>query len=204
MTTTTAKSSDRDPKYRRGEAARNQLVDVATELFRARGINRVGVDEVVAESGIAKSTLYRWFPTKDDLVVAFLDRRDEMFWEQWDKVASKRPDAREQLLAQLRWISAYLDRDDVRGCPFLNTTAEVADPADRIRTRCAEHKRQLRDRLRQLCGRLGTDHPDQLADQLLLIIDGAYSNSEVFGAGGPHRQLEQCGAALIAAFTVDR
>ena len=201
MTTARPQPSARDPRYRRGEAARTRLVDVASELFRARGINRVGVDEVVAESGVAKSTLYRWFATKDDLVVAFLDRRDEMFWQQWDAVAARHPDARDQLLAQLRWISAYVDRDDVRGCPFLNTTAEVPEPADRIRTRCAEHKHQLRERLRELCDDLGVDHGERLADQLLLIIDGAFSDSEVFGPGGPHRQLERCGAALIAAFT---
>lgn len=199
MTTPRQQPGERLPKYRRGEAARTQLVDVATELFRVRGINRVGVDEVVAESGVAKSTLYRWFPTKDDLVVAFLDRRDEMFWAQWDKVAAKHPAPREQLLAQLRWISRYLDRDDVRGCPFLNTTAEVADPSDAIRLRCAEHKLQLRERLRELCRGLEVDHPDRLADQVLLIIDGAFTDSEVFGPGGPHLQLEQCGAALIAA-----
>ena len=204
MTTAPPQPGDRLPKYRRGEAARTQLVDVASELFRARGINRVGVDEVVAESGVAKSTLYRWFPTKDDLVVAFLDRREEMFWEQWDKVAAKRRDPREQLLAQLRWISAYLDRDDVRGCPFLNTTAEVADPADRIRVRCAEHKLRLRDRLRELCRGLDVAHPDRLADQLLLIIDGAFSDSELFGAGydytylypGLHKVIQAAGRVI--------
>jgi AcrR family transcriptional regulator len=201
MTAGAPQRSDRGPKYRRGDAARTRLLDVATELFRARGINRVGVDEIVAESGVAKSTLYRWFPTKDDLVIAFLDRRDELFWQQWDRVASKHRDARDHLLDQLRWISKYLDRDNVRGCPFLNTTAEVADPADRIRFRCAEHKRQLRDRLRETCGQLGIDRAERLADQLVLIIDGAFADSEVFGAGGPHLELERCGAALIAAFT---
>lgn len=201
MINTRTGPGDQQPKYRRGEAARSQLVEVATELFRARGINRVGVDEVVARSGVAKSTLYRWFPTKDDLVVAFLDRRGELFWHQWDAVAARHPEARDQLLAQLRWISTYLDRDDVRGCPFLNTTAEVADPADRIRDRCAEHKRQLRTRLRALTGRLATDHPEPLADQLILIIDGAFCASEVFGTKGPQQQLVPCGAALITAAT---
>lgn len=189
-----------DGRRRRGTAVREALVDVASDLFRSHGVNTVGVDEIVARSGMSKSTLYRWFPTKDDLIVAFLRRRDTLFWEQWDHVAATHADdATAELDAQLAWIAAYIRTPDFRGCPFLNTTAEIADPAHPSALVVRENKARLRERLGGICERLGVDDPAALADQLELAVEGAFAISQVFGDGGPQEQLTTMGRVLVAA-----
>jgi AcrR family transcriptional regulator len=189
-----------DRRQRRGAAVRDALLDVASDLFRESGASAVGVDEIVARSGIAKSTLYRWFPTKDDLIIAFLRHRDELFWEQWDRTAARHgADPGSELEAQLQWLAEYIASPDFRGCPFLNTTAEFADAGHAVRAVCRAHKQELRARLLALCERLEVDDAASLADQLALAIDGAFSVSQVYGAGGPHGQLVATGRTLIAA-----
>ncbi|MCR8694368.1 TetR/AcrR family transcriptional regulator [Rhodococcus pyridinivorans] len=99
-------------KQVRREALRDKLVDIAAELFYANGVRAVGVDEVVRRAGVAKASLYRWFPSKDDLVLAVLQRRDGDFWAKWDSTAAQHPDPREQLDAQLAWIQDLAMRTD--------------------------------------------------------------------------------------------
>ena len=189
------------PRQRRGVAVREALVDVAGDLFRERGVNTVGIDEIVARSGMAKSTLYRWFPSKDDLIVAFLQRRDAMFWAQWDRVAQEHVDDPDgELDAQLTWILAYIRTPQFRGCPFLNTTAEIADPTHPSGPVVRENKARLRENLVGICERLGVGAgAPALADRLQLAIEGAFAISQVLGEEGPQDQLVAMGRDLVAA-----
>jgi AcrR family transcriptional regulator len=189
-------------KQVRGPAVRGRLVEVADELFTAKGASNVGVDEIVANSGIAKTTLYRWFPAKDDLVVEYLATRDAAFWQVWDEVSARHPDdPHDELVAQLEWIEAYIGSRRFRGCPFLNTTAEFADAEHKVRAAARANKAELRRRLHELAQRQDARDPAALADQLVLIIDGAFATSQVFGRGGPQIHLIDAGRALVAVAT---
>jgi len=185
---------------RRGEAVRELLLDVADRLFYADGIQATGVDAIVAEAGVAKSTLYRWFPTKDDLVVAFLERRDDAFWRVWDKVARRVTDPADQLLEQLRWIETWIADPASRGCPFLNTAAEIAGTGNPAADVCRRNKTELRRRFGALCGEL-TDggEASRLAEGLVLLVDGAFATSQVFGDHGPHTKLVATARVLVDA-----
>jgi AcrR family transcriptional regulator len=172
----------------------------ARDLFYREGFRAVGVDAVVAASGVAKTTLYRWFPTKDDLVMAVLDSRNEEFWAQWEATAERhmgRP--REELLAQLKWISRYIGSEDSRGCAFLNAAAEFPDPAHAVRDKVARNKQTLRRRLLSLCMAAGAGDAALLADQLVLMIDGAFAGSEALGKNGPAKSLLRAAQAAIDA-----
>ena len=198
-------TTDQVRSHVRGAAVRDRLLAVATELFTSAGARPTGVDEIVARSGIAKSSLYRWFPTKDDLIIGFLAQRNAAFWEQWDMVRDEhRGDAAAELEAQLVWINEYIRGPRFRGCPFLNTTAEFADRDHAVRASCRANKSELRRRLADLSLRLGAPAPDELADQLLLVIDGAFADSQVFGDDGPHAVLVKTGRALVAAALAPR
>ena len=190
----------RERKQVRGPAVRNELMVAADDLFTTKGASNVGVDEIAATSGIAKSTLYRWFPTKDDLVVAFLAQRDDAFRQQWDAVAREhegRP--LDELIAQLEWIRRYIASPGFRGCPFLNTTAEFADAGHRVRAAARANKAELHRRLTELADRLDVAEPSVLADQLVLIIDGAFATSQVFGEDGPQHRLVDAARILVEA-----
>jgi AcrR family transcriptional regulator len=188
-------------KQVRGPAVRGELLAAADDLFTAKGASNVGVDEIAATSGIAKSTLYRWFPTKDELVVEFLARRDAAFWGFWDAVAGQHAGRGpfDELVAHLEWIRAYIASPFSRGCPFLNTTAEFADAAHPVRAAARGNKGELRDRLVALARRLDVADPVPLAEQLVLVIDGAFATSQVFGPDGPQDRLVEAARVLIAA-----
>ncbi|HEY0685743.1 MAG TPA: TetR/AcrR family transcriptional regulator [Steroidobacter sp.] len=191
--------SERVPQVR-GLAVREKILSMADELFYREGLRAVGVDTLIAESGVAKTTLYRWFPSKDALIAAFLERRNAQFWAQWDRIAAKhKEDPRAELDAQLGWIARYVSGPKYRGCPFINAAAELPDLAHPGREVCIANKQKLSERLLKLCTQARVKEPRLLADQLLLLIDGAFANAQVLGKSGPASLLAAAGKALIDA-----
>ncbi|WP_174187990.1 TetR/AcrR family transcriptional regulator [Nocardia barduliensis] len=192
------------PKQLRGIAVRDKIVGIATELFYDNGVRAIGVDEVVRRAGMAKASLYRWFPTKDDLVLAVLQRRDDDFWARWDETAARYTDARAELDAQLTWIQKLATREGYRGCAFVNTAAEFSsEQSDRIRQRCAEHEHELARRLRTLTARLGVSDSDRLADHLHLAIVGTFAVGGIYLKGGPAFRLRALAEDLIRQSTAE-
>lgn len=118
---------------------RERILQTASALFYREGTRAVGVDLIVAQAGVAKTSLYRHFATKDDLIEAFLLREDADFWAHWDAVAARyRRTPREELDAQLQWIGERIERPGYRGCPQINIAAEYADanhPARKVAVR---------------------------------------------------------------------
>ena len=160
------------------KTARERILEVATDLFYREGIRAVGVDTIVAKSGVAKMSFYRSFPSKDDLVVAFLDEWEQRYWERWDDTVNRHQGApRAQLLALFEAIAQRTTSANYRGCPFRNTATEFPEPSHRGREKALAHKRELRRRLLQLTEDLGAAQPPILADQLLLLMDGVYSTA---------------------------
>jgi AcrR family transcriptional regulator len=192
------------PRQLRGLAVRDKLVDIATELFYDNGVRAIGVDEVVRRAGMAKASLYRWFPAKDDLVLAVLQQRDDAFWARWDQTAAHYPDARAELDAQLAWIQELATSEGYRGCAFVNTAAEFSgEQSERIRQRCAEHEHELARRLHALTARLSVTDNDRSADQLHIAIVGAFAVGGIYPAGGPASRLKALAEDLIPRSTAE-
>lgn len=179
---------------------RERILATASDLFYRRGVRAVGVDLVVEEAGVAKTSLYRHFRTKDDLVAAFLRREDEAFWGLWDRIAADHPtDPRGELEAQLRWIGERVGRPAYRGCPQINVAAEFPEMDHPARAVSIAHKKELRRRLRGIADRLGARRPDDLALKLSLLINGAFVSAQVFEDGEATPALTSMARALIAA-----
>lgn len=169
------KVHDKDARAGRPSAVRDRILATAAKLFYRNGVHAVGVDRVVDESGIAKTSLYRHFGSKDALVAAFLEQEDADFWRQWDEIASSyADDPRKELDAYLGWIEERLRRRNYRGCPQLNVAAELPDPRHPARRVAEAHKIKMRDRFSRLAKRLGLKHANQVGGQLALAFDGAF------------------------------
>jgi AcrR family transcriptional regulator len=196
-----AKSEESVPSEpARTESVRDRILNTARDLFYRHGIQAVGVDTVVAQSGAAKTSLYRWFPSKDALVVAVLEKEAEDRWAGWDYTASKSGDEpRQRLRAQLAGIVRYVTGPKYRGCPFMNVTAEFANPDHPARAVAREMMEELRRRVRTLVEPLGARDPHELTEQLVMLIDGAFSSAQVFGKEGPHKFLVAAADALVDA-----
>ncbi|WP_026731415.1 TetR/AcrR family transcriptional regulator [Fischerella sp. PCC 9605] len=181
-------------------ALREHILNIADELFYREGIRATGVDTIIAKSGVAKTTLYRYFPSKDDLVVAYLERRNQRFWELMEVEIAKHPhQPTQQLLAVFKWLDELLTKPDCLGCPFLITTAEFAQldyPGHQV---AIKHKEAVRDRLMQLSEQASASNPRELAANLLLLIDGAFAQRRLFGQVA-EVSLEKAAATLINAY----
>jgi AcrR family transcriptional regulator len=154
-----------------------RVLRTASELFYADGVRAVGIDLIVLRSGVAKTTLYRHFPTKDDLVVAFLKQEDAEFWQQWDVVVvPHRHDAMAALFELADWVASKVSRDGYRGCPQINVAAEFSSADHPARKVAREHKAEMLKRLTALCRKLPAATPDSIAIQVSLLIDGAFSS----------------------------
>ncbi len=168
----------------RPSAARERILATADRLFYNEGIHAVGVQRVVAESAVTRVTLYRHFPSKDDLISAYLQRRGDYDHDQVDGIIAAHPDDPRGALEEL---ATALTRDDFgavrRGCPFINASAEFtgSHPA-RVHARAI--RTWVTGRLEELLDRLGHRDPRSTAEQLMMVRTGAV----VSGAldGNPH------------------
>jgi AcrR family transcriptional regulator len=182
------------------KSARTRILEAAAYLFYREGIRAVGVDAVIAHSGVAKMSLYRNFASKDELVAAFLEYRNEIYWGWWDKVVARHPsDPRAQIRAIFEAVGKRTAHPDYRGCPFINTAVEFPDSGHPGRVVALANKHELRSRLRGLAEAAGAHDPAMLADQLLLVLEGTYVSGQTIGAEG----VGQRAAAAAADALVD-
>jgi AcrR family transcriptional regulator len=180
--------------------ARTRILDTATALFYRHGINNVGIDAVIAQSGVAKMTLYRHFPSKDALVLAFLEKMNAD-WSAWLRArvkASRRP-RRTRPLAVFDALGEWFRTPEFRGCPFISTAAEIRDPEHPAYRAAWNFKRELRDYLAELLREAGRADANTLADQFLLLADGAIVRAAM--SGGPEAAT---GARAVAELLLSR
>ncbi len=181
-------------------SARQRIMEVATELFYREGVRAVGVDRIIEESGVAKATLYRYFATKDDLITAYLDEQNRLYWEWFDRIiAACEGSPREQLYAYFEALQVRQKRNNYRGCAFINISTEfpqLAYPGHRV---SIEHKNTLRNRLHQLAVAARANDPALLAEQLLLVVNGASASATLFGEPTTAFQAKSVARLLIDA-----
>lgn len=180
--------------------AADRIRDTAFDLFYKEGIRAIGVEEIVSRAGVTKPSLYRAFESKDELIAEYLRDYDQRFRERFEAPGAEHPDdPKAHLLAYFDYLAARASRDGYRGCGLTNAVIEYPDPAHPAHQVGVESKQALRARLRQLCRAMGARDPDELADGLLLLIEGSYVSGQTFGKGGPARVLGTAARCLIEA-----
>jgi AcrR family transcriptional regulator len=155
--------------------ARERLLAVAYELFSHRGIRAVGVDTIIAEAGVAKMTFYRHFPSKDDLVLAFLERREQRWTNQWleDEVRRRASAPDDRLLTIFDVFHEWFQRDDFEGCSFINVLLEMVDRGNPARVASTVHLANIRLFLRDLAEQVGVAEPDDFARKWHVLMKGS-------------------------------
>ncbi len=180
-------------------SARSALLDTTERLVYTNGIRATSMDAIVKESGVVRKTIYRHYPTKEALVEAALLRRDER-WMQWFiDASSASADPVERLLSCFDALRGWFGSADFHGCAFLNAAGEIGDPDSPIRKVSQLHKRRLRDYLLELAAATGHADPGELADQFLILIDGAISVALVYGGTDAADTAERAARRLLAA-----
>lgn len=181
-------------------APRERLLDTAGRLFYRHGFQAVGIDRILAESGVAKMTLYRHFASKDELIAAYLERADREFWAWAESAMSAAPTPDARLQALFDALARHAISPECLGCPFQGAALafpELEHPGHR---RALQNKLAVRDRLATMAKQAGLRSPHSLAAQLLLLMDGAWVAARVFGPDrNPAANVGRAARALIEA-----
>ena len=180
-------------------APRERILETAAALFSKHGYRAVGIDTIIRESGIAKMTLYKHFQSKDALIAAYLERTNAGFWRWIDGITSAHSDPKSQLEAIFDGVAKLSSSPACLGCSFTHAAAEFPEfdhPGHAIAT---QHKQQVLERLEQLSRAAQASDPLGLAQDLMLVMDGAWSAARVFGAGNHGSRAGATARALIAA-----
>jgi AcrR family transcriptional regulator len=189
---------------------REHVLAVTNDLFYWQGIRATGVDRVAAQAGVAPTTLYRLFASKDDLVAAYIERAGRLYREWFDAAAAAGgPDPRGQILAVFGALGEQVQPQHCRGCPFLMALAEFPDPAHPAHRAAVAVKAWVRDRFGQLTAELtagptdglaaGGGRDGLLADHLSLLMEGVYASAQALSARGPARHAWVLAESLLNA-----
>ncbi len=179
---------------------RDELVLKALKTFYRNGFHATGMDMLAKESGISKTSMYKHFRTKEDLILASLRLRDEMFrnwlYRRMEELADT---PKGQLIAMFDALAEWFADPEYRGCMFIKASSEYQEASDPIHVQAAEHKRLLFTHVRELASKAGFENPDALARQLLLLKEGAIVTAHLAFSEKPAEDAKQAALSLIFA-----
>ena len=177
--------------------ARERILDAAYELFSRRAIRDVGIDEVIERAGVAKATLYRHFPSKDDLVIAFLERREERWTLEWVEAEARRRGStpEDQLLAIFELFDEWFHRDDFEACSFINVLLEMG-PAHPAGQASARHLANIRSVVGRLAEEAELGDPESFARSMHILMKGSIVSATEGDAEAAQRAQSMAGLLI--------
>ena len=179
---------------------RDELVRKALKVFYRDGFGATGMDKLVKETGISKTSMYKHFRSKDDLILAVLRLRDENFRNTFvRRVEELAKTPRDRLLATFDALGEWFAQKDFRSCMFIKAASEYQDKAHPIHAASAEHKRLLFAYVRDLAKKAGANKPDALARQLMLLKEGAIVTAHMQGPKGVAKNAKAAAEVLLRA-----
>ncbi|QJT05771.1 TetR/AcrR family transcriptional regulator [Streptomyces asoensis] len=175
--------------------AREQALDAAEKLFYGRGVQSVGMDDLRGASGVSLKRLYQLFPAKEQLVEAYLERRDVRWRGQLAESVARREDPRERIPAVFDWLAEWFGEPDFRGCAWINAYGELGATSERVARQVREHKRAFREYLGGLVADAGL--PDALTGPLFLLAEGAMVTAGISGGTAPATEAREAARLLL-------
>ncbi len=181
---------------------RDHLMATAWRLFYRDGLRVVGIDTILAEAGVAKMTLYNHFASKEELIIAILEKRDCEFRESIvAKVGTAGSDPVERLLSVFDWLESWFGTENFKGCVFIRALSEYPEPTHPIHKTAWRHKEAIQATLADLCAAVGAKDPTALANTLSLLIDGAIVAAHATQTTTPARSARATAASLLKLAT---
>lgn len=179
---------------------RDHLVDTALDIFCQEGFHATGIDKILDKAGVARMTLYNHFKSKDELILAALRRRDEIFRNWFMRAVERRASKpQDRLLAIFDALEEWFTEKDFAGCIFINASAEFAEPDDPIHMAASEHKMLVLKYFRELTFAADIADHETLANELVLLAEGAIIMAYVAGDRNVATKAKSAARKLIQA-----
>ncbi len=183
---------------------REHLINVAAELFNRQGYHAVGIDQIIAQAGIAKTTLYRHFESKDELIVAVLRRVDKQAREEMRQaVDAMARDPQQKLLACFDFLEAWFKDKTFYGCPFMSAAGEYSTRTSPVFQEVMLHKRLVIAYFEELARAAGFNEPTRLAEAINLLFEGATAVTQISGDPSTARKAKAIAARLVEDASAD-
>lgn len=180
-------------------SARERLLAAADHLFYEEGVHTVGIDRVIAHAGVAKASLYSTFGSKEELVLAYLERRSEERYRRVTSAIARHDRPRDKILAVYDQLAERAAEPSFRGCAFVNASAEGPPGETRVRRVCRGSREWLRGLFTDLACELGAAEPAALGRQLILLYEGAMLGASMERDPGPAHEARRMAESLLDA-----
>jgi len=178
---------------------RQHIVETAYALFKRVGYHATGIDRIIAESNVAKMTMYRHFPGKDGLIVEVLQYRAKRFDDQLDRLAEKATTPQQKIGTIFDWYERWFQSADFHGCLFAHALAEFGDPGHPVFEAVAGHKNGFRRRIRRILGEaMPADHAESAAAALFMLLEGATLLAQLGQGDEAIRHARKAASSIIA------
>jgi AcrR family transcriptional regulator len=195
------RSARRKAPAKRSEA-RERLLATASDLFYAEGIKSVGVDRIVSASNVTLATFYRHFPSKQDLVVTYLESIHDVLVERAAAVADRAKGR--DLIAEIgAEVVAEVGHEGYRGCAFINAASEFEDPESAVRRVVADHRRWFYERVRRAFADAGHEYPSNPARHFVMLRDGAVTAGYLDSAPAAQRTFKRGVDGLLRSIDME-
>ncbi len=162
---------------------RQQIIETASELFYRNGYNLTGINEIIKEAGIAKATLYNHFASKEDICLAYLQHKNNVFTKNIKEFVDKSKKGKPQLYALFNFLKEFFDQNDFNGCWCLNTVAELPKDNERIRAEIQQQKQQfilfIKDLIQQNYNQNTDQENELLAKKIYLLYESSIAESKL-------------------------
>ena len=177
------------------DAVRAKVLEAADRLYYTLGIQAVGMDALRAEAGVSLKRLYQLFPAKEQLVEAYLERRDIRWRERLTEHVDGQRDPERRILAVFDWLGLWFAEPDFRGCAWINSYGELGATSERVAAQVRAHKAAFRTYLAGLVS--AAELPAALGDHLFLLAEGAMVTAGITRSAGPAAQARAAARLLL-------
>jgi AcrR family transcriptional regulator len=172
---------------------RQKILDVASRLFHHQGYNSTGINQIIKEADVAKGSLYHLFPSKEELCIGYLNQRHDYWFSQLNAFTAPKRTAKQKIVAAFDFISDMNERENFRGCSFLNIISEISPTEKEILKVIQRHKQDLRD----LFSDILKDYDKDLIDHVYLLFESSIIESQVFKDQWPVERSKQLVSSLL-------
>lgn len=161
---------------------KERIIETASDLFYNQGYNQTGINQIIAEAGVAKASMYQHFRSKEDIAVAYLVKRHTMWMGKLDDCVSKESSSKNKVIGCFEYLLEWLTEVNFRGCGWQNIITDLPEENEKIKTQAVYHKNELRSWIHELLlkeDQFNNENAKELGDQVLILIEGAIILSQI-------------------------